>query len=56
VHRSRLVFDLAAASLMVALGASAAYGAVPVSQDGKIGTFTIADSETTPGARCLPEP
>jgi hypothetical protein len=26
---------------------------VPISQDGKIGTFTVPDSDTTPGARCV---
>lgn len=53
MHRSRLVFALVAASLAVAVGASSGLGAVPISQDGKIGTFTIPDSDTTPGGRCV---
>ena len=53
MHRIRFVLGLVAASLAVVLGASSSLAAVPISQDGKIGTFTIPDSATTPGVRCI---
>jgi hypothetical protein len=53
VSRIRFVTALAAASLAVALGTSAILGAVPISTSGKIGTFTIPDSATTPGGKCI---
>jgi hypothetical protein len=53
VHGLRIVTTLTAAALAVALGASASLGAVPISTEGQIGTFTIPDSMTTPGGKCI---
>jgi hypothetical protein len=53
VQRTRFAFGLVAASLAVALAASSGLGAVPISQDGKIGTFTLVDADTTPGGKCI---
>jgi hypothetical protein len=52
MHRTRLPAALLAASLGVGAGGSAGLGAVPISTDGQIGTFTIPDSSTTAGVAC----
>ena len=52
MHRRRSLSVLVATSLAFALGATSALGAVPESQKGKIGTFTIPDSNAEPGVVC----
>jgi hypothetical protein len=52
MHHRRSLSVLVATTLALALGTSTALGAVPESQKGKIGTFSIPDSNAEPGVAC----
>jgi hypothetical protein len=52
MRRYRIGSSLAVSTLALVLGAQAALGAVPISEKGKIGTYTVADGSTAPGVAC----